>query len=117
MKLVDSNIIIYASKPGFDFLHPLLAEPDVAVSVITHVETLGYHQLTADEKRYLGEFFANVECLPVSKAVVEKAIALRQTRKIKLGDSPRCRYRPGARGHAGHAQHGRLQMDRRVGSA
>ncbi len=87
MKLVDSNIIIYASKPGFDFLHPLLAEPDVAVSVITHVETLGYHQLTADEKRYLGEFFANVECLPVSKAVVEKAIALRQTRKIKLGDS------------------------------
>ncbi len=87
MKLVDSNIIIYASKPGFDFLHPLLAEPDVAVSVITHVEALGYHQLTADEKLYLAEFFANVDRLPVSEAVVEKAIALRQTRKVKLGDS------------------------------
>ena len=32
MKLLDSNIVIYAGKPGFDFLHPLLAEPDVAVS-------------------------------------------------------------------------------------
>lgn len=87
MKLIDSNIIIYASKPGFDFLHPLLAEPDIAVSVITQVETLGYHQLTADEKHYLTEFFANVEHLPVSAFVVEQAIALRQTQKIKLGDA------------------------------
>ena len=87
MKLIDSNIIIYASKPGFDFLHPLLAEPDVAVSVITHVETLGYHPLTSDEKLYLAEFFANVERLPVSEAVVTQAVALRQTRRVKLGDS------------------------------
>ncbi len=87
MKLLDSNIIIYASKPGFDFLHSLLAEPDVAVSVITQVETLGYHQLTADEKLYLAEFFANVERLPVSEAVAAQAISLRQTRKMKLGDS------------------------------
>jgi predicted nucleic acid-binding protein len=87
MKLIDSNIVIYASKPGCEFLHSLLSEPDVAVSVITHVETLGYHQLSADEKLYLTEFFANVERLPVSEAVVDKAIALRQTRQIKLGDS------------------------------
>ena len=87
MKLIDSNIIIYASKPGFDHLHPLLAEAEVAVSVITQVETLGYHQLTADEKRYLAEFFGNVERLPVSEAVVQQAIALRQMRTIKLGDS------------------------------
>lgn len=87
MKLIDSNIIIYACKPGFDHLHPLLAEPDVAVSVITHVETLGYHQLSPNEKLYLAEFFANVERLPVSEAVIEQAIALRQTRKVRLGDS------------------------------
>jgi predicted nucleic acid-binding protein len=87
MKLIDSNLIIYASKPGYDFLHPLLGGPDVAVSVITQIETLGYHQLSTDEKLYLGEFFANVERLPVSEAVVEKAIALRQMRKAKLGDA------------------------------
>jgi toxin FitB len=87
MKLLDSNIIIFASKPGFDFLHPLLAEQDVVVSVITQVETLGYHKLDDDEKLHLAEFFANVERLPVSEAVVLQAIALRQTRQIKLGDS------------------------------
>ena len=87
MTLIDSNIVIYASQPGHDFLHPLLARPDVAVSVISHVETLGYHRLTADEKLYLSEFFANVERLPVSEAVIEKAISLRQTRNLTLGDS------------------------------
>jgi predicted nucleic acid-binding protein len=87
MKLIDSNIVICASKPGGDFLHSVLGGPDVAVSVITQIETLGYHQLSADEKLYLTEFFANVERLPVSEAAVEKAIALRQTRQIKLADS------------------------------
>jgi hypothetical protein len=87
MKLIDSNIIIYASKPGGEFLQPLLAEQDVAVSVISHVETLGQHQLTADEKLYLSEFFANVERLPITEAVVQKAIALRQMRKAKLADA------------------------------
>lgn len=36
MKLIDSNIVIYASKPGGDFLHSLLGGPAVAVSVIAH---------------------------------------------------------------------------------
>lgn len=39
--LIDSNIIIYAGKPGHDFLLPLMARPDIAVSVISCVETLG----------------------------------------------------------------------------
>lgn len=87
MRLVDSNIIIYAGKPGFGFLHPLLAGPDVAVSVITEIETLGYHRLTTEEKAALLGFFANVERLGISDEVVAHAIALRQTRSIKLGDS------------------------------
>ena len=28
MRLLDSNIIIYASKPGYVFLQPLIAAPD-----------------------------------------------------------------------------------------
>jgi len=47
--LIDSNIIIYASKPGYEFLHPLMGQADLAVSVISYVETLGYHQLTEPE--------------------------------------------------------------------
>lgn len=37
--LIDSNIIIYASKPGYEFLHPLIGQPDLAVSVISSLVT------------------------------------------------------------------------------
>jgi hypothetical protein len=49
--LIDSNIIIYASKPGYEFLHSLMGQADLAVSVISYVETLGYHQLTEPERK------------------------------------------------------------------
>jgi predicted nucleic acid-binding protein len=85
--LIDSNIIIYASKPGYEFLHPLMAQPDLSVSVISYVETLGYHQLTALEKQFLTEFFANVNLAQINEAVLQRAINLRQIRAMKLGDS------------------------------
>jgi len=85
--LIDSNIIIYASKPGYEFLHPLMGQADLAVSVISYVETLGYHQLTEPEKRFLTEFFENVNLSPLSDPVLQRAVSLRQTRKMKLGDS------------------------------
>ena len=85
--LIDSNIIIYASKPGYEFLHPLMGQTDLAVSVISYVETLGYHQLTESEMRFLTEFFENVNLSPLSDPVLQRAVSLRQTRKIKLGDS------------------------------
>ena len=85
--LIDSNIIIYASKPGYEFLHPLIGRADVSVSIISYVETLGYYQLTETEKEFLTEFFENVDLSPLSDAVVKRAVALRQTRKVRLGDS------------------------------
>ena len=85
--LLDSNIIIYASKPGCEFLHSLVGEPDACVSVISYVETLGYHKLTEPEKQFLTEFFANVDLVPVSDAVIQHATRLRQSRGMKLGDA------------------------------
>jgi hypothetical protein len=85
--LIDSNIIIYASKPGHEFLHPLIGQSDLSVSVISYVETLGYHQLSEPEKQFLTEFFENVNLSPLSDPVLQRAISLRQTRKMKLGDA------------------------------
>jgi len=47
---------------------------------------LGYHQISAEEKDFLQQFFAVVILLPISDTVVQKAIALRQQRKMTLGD-------------------------------
>jgi toxin FitB len=87
MMLIDSNIIIYASKPGYEFLHALMARPDVSVSVISYVETLGFHKLTELEKQFLTEFFANVNLTPLNEVILQRAISLRQDRAMKLGDS------------------------------
>jgi toxin FitB len=64
-----------------------MAQPDLSVSVISYVETLGFHQLTEPEKQFLIEFFANVDLSPLSDAVLHRAISLRQSRAMKLGDS------------------------------
>ena len=85
--LIDSNIIIYASKPGYEFLHPIMAQPDLSVSVVSYVETLGFHRLTELEKQFLTEFFANADLAPLNDAVLQQAISLRQIRAMKLGDS------------------------------
>ena len=72
MRLLDSNIIIYASKPGFAFLRPMV---------------LGYHMLSEVEKEDLEDFFGNTPILPASPAVLDEAVKLRQQRKMKLADA------------------------------
>lgn len=47
--LIDSNIIIYAAKPEYGALRRFIAEKEPAVSAISYVEVLGYHQLTEQE--------------------------------------------------------------------
>jgi len=41
--LLDSNIIITAAKPGGEFLIPLLCNPHASVSIVTRIESLGFH--------------------------------------------------------------------------
>ena len=52
MKLLDSNIIIYSYQPNFSYLKPLVLDPENAVSVISQLEILGFHGITAGEKTY-----------------------------------------------------------------
>ncbi len=85
--LIDSNIIIYASKPEQTALRELIADKAPFVSAISQIEVLGYHQLTPSEKQYFESFFGVATVLPISDTVVEMAIKLRQSRKIALGDA------------------------------
>jgi toxin FitB len=58
-----------------------------AVSVVSYVEVLGYHQLDDEERQYLEAFFRLARVLPLSPAVVDQAVALRQPRTMSLGDA------------------------------
>jgi hypothetical protein len=51
------------------------------------VEVLGYHQLHDEERQYVEEFFRLARVLPLVQAVLDQAVALRQQRKMSLGDA------------------------------
>jgi hypothetical protein len=55
--LLDSNLIIYASQPQHGALRRLIVREAPYVSVISKVETLGYHGLGENEQRVLEAFF------------------------------------------------------------
>jgi hypothetical protein len=46
--LLESNIIIYAAKQGGEFLIPFLRNTNASVSIVTRIESLGFHQLAVD---------------------------------------------------------------------
>lgn len=87
MILVDSNIIIYSSFPENKALRDFIFKNNCSVSVISKVETLGYYKLKIEERDYLIDFFKIVKQIDINGTIIEIAIALRQNRKMTLGDS------------------------------
>jgi toxin FitB len=85
--LIDSDIVIYATEPEYGNLRQLIANSQPAVSAISYVEVLGYHQITEADKTLLHALFQIMEVLPIDDAVVEQAIQLRQQRRMSLGDA------------------------------
>ncbi len=85
--ILDSNIIIYAAEPDGAALRAFIAERSPSVSAISLVEVLGYHRLSLTEKVHFEAFFAAAEILPIDQPVLDQAVALRQQRKMGLGDA------------------------------
>jgi predicted nucleic acid-binding protein len=85
--LLDSNIIIYAAQPAYGVLRTFIAEHSPAVSAISYVEVLGYHKLTEPDRLAFESFFAASTVLPITQDVLNRAVALRQIRKMTLGDA------------------------------
>lgn len=87
MVLVDSNVIIYGSQPGYQSVRAYLSQEELAISKITLIEVLGFHALEEAEVQKLEQLFASCYQYDVSDEVIKQAIALRQQRKMSLGDA------------------------------
>lgn len=85
--MLDSNLIIYAAHPEYPGLRRMIAARSPAVSAVSVVEVLGYHKLSTVERSHFEAFFAAAEVLPLSDAVVARAVTLRQARRMSLGDA------------------------------
>ena len=87
MMLIDSNIIIYAAQQEHGDLRKFIAEHSPSVSAVSYVEVLGFHRLNEQDRAFLESFFSSATVLPITQAVLDKAVGLRQTRRMSLGDS------------------------------
>ena len=87
MKLIDSNIIIYSGANENSWLRELFYESNSFFSSISKIEVLGFHQITGEQVTYFLEIFKLLKVLPVDSGVIDKAISLRQQKKLTLGDS------------------------------
>jgi toxin FitB len=87
MILLDTNIVIYAAQADFAYLRPLVQYRQNAVSAITHLEVLGFPRLTVADKLYFENVFALLQTFDITPDIIEKAILLRQSRKMTVGDA------------------------------
>lgn len=87
MIFLDSNTIIYFSAPGFADSRKEYAAHDLATSVVSEIEVLGYHSLEEHQKKEFEEYFASILVFDLTSQVVERAIKLRQRQKTGLGDA------------------------------
>ena len=86
--LIDSNIVIYGSQERHaKLLQFIYSLPQKSVSIVSYVEALGYHRLVESERQSLEGIFQRCQILPLTTAIADQAITLRQQRRMGLGDS------------------------------
>lgn len=85
--LIDSNLIIYATQPPHRLLRGWLVVHATHYSAISRLETLGYLRLSLAEKKAIIAIFEHLEYMLIGPLTIELAIALRQQRKMSLGDA------------------------------
>ncbi|GAB3691685.1 hypothetical protein GCM10027592_09900 [Spirosoma flavus] len=86
MRILDSNLLIYSAQDRFIFLRVLLEAEHTYLSAVSKVETLGYSRLNNDERSYFEDVFKIASVIPITGDIIDKAVELRQLKKMSLGD-------------------------------
>ncbi|MBK6724158.1 MAG: type II toxin-antitoxin system VapC family toxin [Pyrinomonadaceae bacterium] len=85
--ILDSNIIIYSALPESERLREFISEHSPNVSAISRLEVLGYPDIEDEDKDYFAGFFTVATVIPIETEIIDGAIALRDKRKMSLGDA------------------------------
>jgi predicted nucleic acid-binding protein len=87
--VLDSNLIILASKQRIDTEKLLSLYDEFYVSIVTYMEVYAYDFQIQDEKDLIDELFANLEIVEVNRDVADRAILYRKNnvKKVKLPDA------------------------------
>jgi len=86
--LIDTNVVIdvMGNIMPENIKQKVLQMPPI-VSAVTYIETLGWHQATEKQLLVLQKFMNAATILPIDQSVIETTVALRQRKRIGLGDA------------------------------
>ena len=89
--LLDTNYILGLFKSQPVVLEELelrkIGISECAYSAITRIELLGFQEISREEESLIRQKLERLTYLPLSRAIEDVTINLRQTRKIKLPDA------------------------------
>jgi predicted nucleic acid-binding protein len=85
--LLDSNILIYAAKEPTPEIEAMVTSAENAVASVVQIEVYGFPDLKAEEKAALDVLFGRLTVHPLDSVVIERAIRVRQQRKMGLADA------------------------------
>ena len=85
--LLDTNIVIHASQPGGAWLSPWSENPAAALASVVCIEALGFAQLKQEEEAAIRRLLAATLCYHLDDEIIERAVSLRQQKRMKLGDA------------------------------
>jgi len=81
----DTNIVIYIAngRLGEDIVSN---EPIICPSIV-HIESLGYSNIRSIEEQRVRELLYTLTTIPLTEPIIERAIKLRQDKKMSLDDA------------------------------
>jgi predicted nucleic acid-binding protein len=87
--LIDSNVVIdfCNAKLPIGGRNLLFTIKRPIISVITHIETLGFAAIEKNEEKYLNDFISIAHIIPLDLQVSIMTIKIKQRLRIKLPDA------------------------------
>lgn len=84
--VLDTNIIIYYFR-GSEFARDLILQNDIAISVITEIELLSFHNNSEEDVADIKRLLSTFTIIPITSFVKDKTIDYRLEYRLKTPDS------------------------------
>jgi predicted nucleic acid-binding protein len=81
----DTNIIIYIANGSLD--ESIVTDDLIVYPSIARIESLGYANIRSIEEQKIRGLLKTLDEIPLTDAVIERSIMLRQDKRMNLGDA------------------------------
>ncbi len=85
MVCFDTNIIIYIANGALG--DSIVSEELIVFPSISRIESLGFQSIRSAEEQRIRELLGTLTEIPLADAIIERAIRLRQQKRMSLGDA------------------------------